>query len=112
MERRHALAATLDEGRTTDEKEGHIAADRGSQLGTLGGSERIDRAPGIERPVEGRRRVAAAAGQARRDGNPLVQPDRERGRRGSELERTARRVASTARSTRFSAAGPVSKPST
>ena len=67
--------------------------------------------------VEGRRGVAAAAGQPGRDGDPLLEPGGERpaaaGRARPSRRRPPRRVAAIARSTRFARAGPrPSSPST
>ncbi len=81
LERRQRLdelATAGDEGRAPGQEERHVRAERRSQVADRPGGERG--APGLERRGHRRRRVAAAAAQARRDGDALGQPRRQ-GRR-------------------------------
>ena len=76
VERRDPLAAALDERRAAGEEERHVGAEMGGDRVTgvlveLG-------APRLERAVERRRGVGGAAGEPRRDRDPLVEPGRER----------------------------------
>ena len=103
------LAAPLDQRGAAGEEERHVAAEAERDL-----DPRLVvqlRAPRLERGVDRCRGVAAATGEARRDGDRLLEAGRERRRLGDAARWTAARAADIALSTRLSSAGPGRTPS-
>jgi hypothetical protein len=78
VEAGHPLAAALDERSPADEEERDVAAESRGDLDAIFVAELRGRAPGLERRIDRRRRVAAATGQARGDGDPLLEAGSER----------------------------------
>ena len=75
------------------EEERHVAADRRRPARPARSSpSAVGRAPRLERAVDRGGGVAAAAGEARGDGDPLVEADRERRGASSRARATARRA--------------------
>jgi len=88
-ERRDALATALDERRSAGQEEGHVGADGDRRANPLVALDRGT--PGVGRPVDRRRGVAAPAGEPRGDRDPLLEARRERERVGSAPDHDSRR---------------------